>query len=186
MQWTPRPRGLRSINASDNDDAMEQPAPILIQATARADIATARRLFEEYAAWLKVDLCFQDFDRELATLPGHYAPPAGRLLLAMIDGRVAGCVALRPLEREVCELKRMWVRPEFRGLEIGRKLAEEVIAQARSIVLADGTRYARMRLDTLAWMTAAIALYHSLGFREIRPYRYNPQPDAVFMELELR
>jgi putative acetyltransferase len=104
----------------------------------------------------------------------------------MIDGRVAGCVALRPLEREVCELKRMWVRPEFRGLEIGRKLAEEVIAQARSIVLADGTRYARMRLDTLAWMTAAIALYHSLGFREIRPYRYNPQPDAVFMELELR
>jgi putative acetyltransferase len=153
-------------------------ADIAALATA-ADLATARALFEEYAAWIGIDLSFQDFAHELATLPGDYAPPRGVILLARVGPEVAGCVALRPLAADTCEMKRMFVRPAFRGHGIGRALAAAVLAEARRI------GYARMRLDTLSWMTEALALYESLGFRRIGPYRHNPIEGAVFMELEL-
>ena len=144
------------------------------------DLASAKLLFEEYAESLDFDLDFQGFDQELANLPGEYAPPKGCLLLAEYEGQPAGCVALRALGQDICEMKRLYVRPEFRGLGIGRALAEAVIAQARNI------GYTRMRLDTAPSMEAARTLYRSLGFRQISPYRYNPIEGAVFMESELR
>jgi len=144
-----------------------------------ADVATARELFVEYQSGLGVDLCFQGFDREIATLPGDYAPPAGRLLLARVGEDAAGCVALRPFAPGVCEMKRLYVRPAFRGHQVGRLRAERIGAEARAI------GYARMRLDTLPVMGRAIALYGSLGFRAIAPYRPNPVPGALFFELDL-
>ena len=143
------------------------------------DVQKARELFLEYAAWLKVDLCFQGFDQELAALPGKYAPPQGRLLLAGAEGELAGCIALRPLEPGMGEVKRLYVRPAFRGRGIAKKLAEELIAAARAI------GYARLRLDTLAFMREAAALYRSLGFVDIAPYYDNPLPGVVYMELKL-
>jgi putative acetyltransferase len=144
-----------------------------------ADIETARTLFREYADRLGIDLCFQGFDRELAELPGDYAAPRGRLLLARVDGGVAGCIALRPLDDGACEMKRLFTRPQYRGRGLGRSLAETVIREARDI------GYARMRLDTMPSMTEAIALYRRLGFHEIAPYRLNPVAGALFLELEL-
>ena len=144
-----------------------------------ADLAVVHELFEEYAAWIGVDLSFQDFARELASLPGDYAPPGGAILLARSGGEVAGCVAVRPLEPGVCEMKRMFVRSAFRGRGVGRALADAIIAEARRI------GYARMRLDTLPWMREAMALYARLGFRPLGAYRHNPIEGAVFMELEL-
>jgi carbonic anhydrase len=150
------------------------------EASKPADVDRARRLFRAYADWLGVDLCFQNFERELAELPGCYAPPAGRLLLAKVAGDVVGCVGLRPLEPGVCEMKRLWVEPGFAGRGIGRALAERIIAAAQEI------GYRRMRLDTIpARMPAAQHLYRALGFREIPPYYHSPLPGTVMLELDL-
>jgi putative acetyltransferase len=134
----------------------------------------------EYAESLGFSLCFQGFDKELAGLPGDYAPPDGRLLLAEYGGELAGCVALHRLEPEICEMKRLYLRPQFRGKGVGRTLAETAIAEARSI------GYRLMRLDTVEpIMKDAVAMYHRLGFKEIAPYRANPIEGAMYMELEL-
>lgn len=153
----------------------------LFQAKSTEEIRLARELFEEYAAGLGIDLCFQNFAKELAELPGDYLPPDGCLLLAVTEGETAGCVALRRIGEGTCELKRLYVRPAFRGTGLGRALTEKVIGAAREI------GYARIRLDTLPGkMDQAIAMYRSFGFREIKPYYDNPVAGAVFMELELK
>ena len=136
-------------------------------------------LLREYAASLPFELDFQDFDRELAGLPGAYAPPRGALLLARIDGEAAGCIALRPFAEDVCELKRLFVRPAARGLGLGRRLTTEIVSEARRL------GYARMRLDTTPGMEAAQALYEELRFVETAPYRHNPVPGTRFLELKL-
>jgi ribosomal protein S18 acetylase RimI-like enzyme len=139
-----------------------------------------RALFLEYAASLGFSLCFQNFDKELESLPGAYAEPAGRLILCNVDGAAAGCVALKRLGPSICEMKRLFVRPQFRGKGLGLQLAERIIGEARDI------GYTAMRLDTLRGrMDNAIALYSSLGFKEIPPYYENPMENAVYMELML-
>ena len=150
------------------------------QAESPAQIAQTRELFKEYAQSLGFSLCFQNFDHELAALPGDYAPPEGRLLLANYDAQPAGCVALHELEPGICEMKRLYLRPRFRGKGLGRALAERIIAEAREI------GYQRMRLDTVEpVMKDAVAMYRRLGFQEIAPYRANPIAGAMYMELQL-
>ena len=152
----------------------------IIPALSPAQIAQARELFLEYAQSLGFSLCFQNFDQELAGLPGDYAPPSGRLLLAEWEGQVAGCVALRKLEDGICEMKRLYLRPGFRGKGLGRAVAEHLVAEARAI------GYGRMRLDTVEpVMKEAVAMYRRLGFREIPAYRKNPLEGALYMELTL-
>ncbi len=151
-----------------------------MSAESPAQIAEVRRLFLEYAQSLSFSLCFQGFDQELAGLPGDYAAPEGGLLLAAYQGEAAGCVALHRLEREICEMKRLYLRPKFRGQGMGRALAETVVARARSL------GYRRMRLDTVEpAMPDAVALYRQLGFEEIGSYRLNPVAGAMYMELLL-
>ncbi len=156
----------------------------IAQAETPEQIATARELIMEYATWLEFNLCFQGFDEEMRTLPGKYAPPDGRLLLAVWDGKPAGVIALRPLdegeEEGLCEMKRLYVRQEFRGHAIGRALAERVIAEAAEI------GYTRMRLDTIpSKMDRAIAMYRELGFEETVPYYSTPVRQTLFMERAL-
>ena len=143
------------------------------------DMPLVRALFEEYAASLGFDLCFQNFDEELATLPGAYAPPLGTIVVAFCGGGACGCVAVRPFEEGVCEMKRLYVKPACRGRGVGRSLALAAVAFAASAL------YERMRLDTLASMTEANALYRSLGFAQCERYRRNPLEHPVFMELRL-
>ena len=148
----------------------------LIEVQTAEQIGIVRELFLEYAASLNFNLCFQDFENELAGLPGDYAPPNGRLLLAMDGKEVIGCVALRKVEENICEMKRLYVRSKFRGKRFGRELAVAVIEIAREI------GYQKMRLDTVASMKEAITLYQSLGFQATEPYRYNPLESCMFME----
>lgn len=152
----------------------------IIPATTSAHIAEIRELFVEYAEWLQVNLCFQGFQQEVAELPGKYAPPDGALLLAVYGDQAVGCVALRPLEDDdVCEMKRLYVRPEARGQHVGERLIKAIIAEAQRI------GYRSMRLDTLPGkMDKAIAIYRRAGFREIAPYYDNPYP-VLYLELEL-
>jgi len=152
----------------------------VLHATTPDHVENARALFKEYASSLGVDLSFQDFERELTDLPGEYSEPQGCILLAFHDSDLVGCVALRPLSSDICEMKRMYVRPAFRRQRIGWALALDVIAEARK------WGYKKMRLDSLPAMREAQALYRSLGFREISAYRLNPIKGSVFMELELQ
>lgn len=151
----------------------------IIAAHSEDRLHTIRELFQEYADSLKIDLCFQNFREELATLPGKYAPPAGCLLLGLDNEAIAGCVALRPIDPQTAEMKRLYVRPAFRSRGTGRMLALAIIEKARQI------GYARIRLDTLAIMQEAISLYESLGFQTIPAYYENPSTAAKFMELKL-
>jgi len=152
----------------------------LIQVESDEQIKQAGELFKEYSTWLGVNLCFQNFEKELAELPGEYVPPDGRLLLAIDNEQVAGCVALRKIGAETGEMKRLYVRPEFRGKGLGRTLTQTIIEAAREI------RYQRLRLDTLPGkMDPAIAMYRSLGFKNIERYYDNPYSEAAYMELVL-
>jgi putative acetyltransferase len=150
------------------------------QAANEDDINAARALFQEYADSLGIDLSYQGFSEELANLPGRYVPPRGRLLIAWTEMCVVGCIGLRPHAESACEIKRLYVRPEFRNLGIGRRLAEAIIFEAKQI------GFALIRLDTLPTMTAAIRLYESLGFRQCEPYYDTPIADTVFMAIQLK
>ena len=152
----------------------------IVQAETDEQINDARLLFREYETWFGLDLCFQDFEQEVAELPGKYAKPHGRLLLAYSKDKLAGCIAMRKLEEGECEMKRLFVRGGFRGQRIGVKLIEKVIEEARK------EKYTTMRLDTFPEMMAkAVSLYESHGFRPIQPYYDNPYDGVLFMELSL-
>ncbi len=151
----------------------------IIQAETVEQIERTRELFREYEAWFGLKLCFQNFDEEVANLPGKYALPEGRLFLAFADEKLAGCIALRKLEDGICEMKRLFVRDEFRGQKIGIALIEKLFVEAKNI------GYQKIRLDTFpAKMDKAVSLYESYGFREIAPYYHNPYGETLFMELE--
>ena len=161
--------------------AQEAPESITIAEAQPHEIGAARALFREYEKSLNISLCFQNFAQEVASLPGAYAPPKGRLLLAKAESRYAGCIALRPNSESICEMKRLFVRPDFRGQGLGRRLAERIIEEARSI------GYSHMRLDTMpSLMGAAVGLYRQLGFYEIEAYCQNPSPDVLYFELDLK
>lgn len=153
----------------------------IINAETVEQIAEARKIFREYEVWLNLDLCFQGFEEELAKLPGKYALPEGRLFLALVDEKVAGCVALRDLEDGICEMKRLFVREQFRGQKVGIRLLEKLIAEAKEI------GYEKIRLDTYPpKMAKAVKLYESHSFYEIPPYCHNPYDGVIFMEKVLK
>jgi putative acetyltransferase len=172
---TPPPKSFSVTSAASAVKGLS-----FVQAESPGQITQARELFLEYAQSLGFSLCFQNFDQELAGLPGDYAPREGRLLLAEYEGNVAGCVALHRLEDAICEMKRLYLRPQFRGKGIGRALADRIIAEAREI------GYHRMRLDTVEpVMKDAVEMYRKLGFCEIAPYRANPIAGVLYLELQL-
>ncbi|MFM8864906.1 MAG: GNAT family N-acetyltransferase [Limnohabitans sp.] len=162
---------------------MDTPAIELFTPASAADMEAVRGIFREYADTLSVDLCFQDFDAELAGLPGDYAPPRGALLLARVDGAIAGCCALRPMDSSdypnASEMKRLYVRKAFRGFGLGRQLAEAILDEARR------AGYSAVLLDTLDDMEAARALYEDLGFEDIPPYYHNPHAGAHYLKVDL-
>jgi len=149
------------------------------QAQTQTEIEEVRKLFREYEAFLDVDLCFQSFEEELASLPGKYSSPGGHLLIGLNEEKIVGCVAVRKLDDRVCEMKRLFVRPEARGTGLGRKLAQKIIVIAREL------GYTLIRLDTLEKLSEAMHLYEMLGFRKTDPYYENPLPGVVYLELEL-
>jgi len=151
----------------------------MMPATTPQQIEQVRRLFREYSDATGACECFEGFAKEIAELPGPYGPPTGHLLLAEVEGHSAGCVAFRKLDEDICEMKRLYVREEFRGRNLGRKLAEALVAEARS------NGYRAMRLDTLASMLAAKGLYQSMGFRSIPRYNDNSVAGVVHLELKL-
>jgi ribosomal protein S18 acetylase RimI-like enzyme len=152
----------------------------ITQAESPEQIEEIRKLFREYENWLGIDLCFQDFEKELADLPGKYAKPDGRLFLISEKNQSAGCIALRKIDVDVCEMKRLFVRGDFRALGLGKMLIEKLLEEARS------AGYKKMRLDTLPdKMPLAVKLYKSYGFCEIAPYYHNPYGETLFMELDL-
>ena len=152
----------------------------ILQAETSEDIASARTLFREYEAWLGMSLCFQDFEEEVANLPGKYVPPEGRLYLAYVDNQLAGCIALRKLEDGICEMKRLFLRENARGHGLGNQLIEKLVDDARAF------GYSKMRLDTFPpKMGKAVSLYEALGFSPIPPYYDNPNEGVLFMELTL-
>ena len=153
---------------------------VIRQAVGEKDIGEIRQMFREYEKWLGVDLCFQSFERELAELPGKYVAPSGRLLLAEINEKPAGCIALRKIDEEICEMKRLFVKDEFRGQKFGKILIERLFKEARS------ENYRKMRLDTLpSKMPQAVGLYRKFGFAEIAPYYASPIAETLFMEANL-
>lgn len=170
MEWT------AFVNTNDRHPCGEID---LIDATTPAQIEDIRLLFLEYARSLDFNLCFQDFDAELASLPGKYAPPDGALILARVNGQSAGCIALRKIEDGICEMKRLYVRDAYRGSKIGRLLIARIIEEALN------RNYQSIRLDTAPNMKAAQSLYESFGFRDIEPYIYNPLQGARYMEKTL-
>ena len=150
------------------------------EATQPGDIEDARTLFREYERWLGLSLCFQNFEQELESLPGKYAPPLGRLLLVYDDEALAGCIALRPIDETTCEMKRLFVRPEFHGKGLGRRMIDRLLHEARQI------GYSRMNLDTMPGrMDQAISLYRAFGFEEIEPYYDTPVSETIFMGLTI-
>lgn len=172
---------LKSGNPADRPGSRGQREESIrvIPAKTTPELASVRKLFREYADSLGFDLDFQNFDQEMRSFPRGYSPPEGRLLLAMCGRHEAGCVGLRRSGRGICEMKRLFVRDGFRGRGIGKLLAEAVVKEARD------AGYTRMRLDTVASMEEARGIYIKMGFRKIPPYRHNPIPGAIFMELEL-
>ncbi|CCQ73332.1 GNAT family N-acetyltransferase [Magnetospira sp. QH-2] len=152
---------------------------VIAPAVDQDDLGQVQTLFREYQQWLDVDLCFQGFEAELRGLPGKYAPPAGLILLARVDALVAGCVAFWPLDDQTCEMKRLYVRPPWRGKGLGREMAVRIVDAARE------AGYERMVLDTLERLTEARMLYRSLGFRSVEAYYDNPLDGVVYMERRL-
>lgn len=153
----------------------------IIQAETAVEIKQARKLFREYETWLALDLCFQNFEEELKNLPGRYAAPTGRLFLILIENQLAGCIASRKIDEETCEMKRLFVRDDFRGLGLGKMLVERLIEEAKI------TGYKKMRLDTLPGkMPKAVALYKEFGFQPIAAYYDNPHAETLFMEKPLK
>ena len=174
----PQARNLSPQHAHSTMQAA--PQLTISPAESPSAIAEVRDLLLEYWASRKLEFTYFNFDREIATLPGAYAPPAGKLLIASCQGEPAGCVALRRFDREICEMKRMYLREKFRGRGFGRALADAIIAEARRI------GYRKMRLDTIGpTMREALHMYLRMGFHEIPPYRHNPLPGAAFLELDL-